>query len=299
MKLTPFEIRARHGSTSGTSFSLKKHSAVTFSATGGAFRVVFSLGDHETCNTTAKCICFALGERLASLGFGNPPTYDNSTCTAPAEGFVSPNLRQASDWWFGFDSDTGWAVCGKGAVIGKHTLLAQLLPQTSWTHVSFSNEDEAVKITVRDFGNLPLIHASAKKFTKFGGLERIVGVTTVSPLPADSPLQQAMVVIQNLIRENPRLRPYYGLLPPASFHITALSLHALPGKEYDTAVREWEGKFSQAREAVRRARRLLPPKLTFTALHINARGAVELQADEATSKALSRWRKEVDRKSVV
>jgi len=285
-----FDLRAGHR----TCVPLKNNTAIAFSAAGGALRIVFSLDDKETANTVAQCICFVLGDRLASLGFGNL-AFNSCSCPAPAEGFLSHNLKKAFDWWFGFDCDTGWVVCGTGSVPGKHILLAQLLPRASWTHVSFSSEDEPTKLVVKEIGKLPSIHASAKKFNKFGGLERFVGVTTVSPLPTASPLQQAMVIIQNLIRENPRLQPYYGLLPPASFHITTLSLHALPGRQYDKEKREWEAKFSQARETVKQARRLLPPTLTFTALSITLRGAVELQPDEATAKALSRWRKVVGR----
>lgn len=288
----------RNGATQGASIPLEKSNAVLFSVTGEALRVVFSLGDEETCNTAAKCVCFTLGSASATLGIGNPPTHDSMSCVPPGEGvFIS--TKKASDWWVGFDRETGWVVCGSGSAIGQHVLLSQLLPKTPWTHVSFSNEDKPVTLTVRKLGTFTLTHASSKKFDKFGGLKRCVGVTTVSPLSPETPLQQAMVVIQNLIRENSRLRPFYALLPPASFHITALSLHCPPADKYDTAVREWEAKFTQAHEAVKQSQRLLPAKLTFTATGVNRRGAVELQADEATTKALGRWAKAVGRTSGV
>jgi len=172
-----FDLRAGHR----TCVPLKNNTAIAFSAAGGALRIVFSLDDKETANTVAQCICFVLGDRLASLGFGNL-AFNSCSCPAPAEGFLSHNLKKAFDWWFGFDCDTGWVVCGTGSVPGKHILLAQLLPRASWTHVSFSSEDEPTKLVVKEIGKLPSIHASAKKFNKFGGLERFVGVTTVSPL---------------------------------------------------------------------------------------------------------------------
>lgn len=297
-KYESFDIRdSRYGSTADSVWvGFEGCNAIVLSAAGGELRVVLSLDKGETRNSALMCVSFTVGQHAntrSSLGFGNPALGAFRSTSTSGDGHVSKDLKQSREWWFGFDRETGWVICGAGSQVGKRILLAHPLPQIAWTHVSFSNWEEPINVSIRKLCVMPAVHLHANKFNKFGDFERFEGVTTVSSFKIDHPLGQAMVVIQNLIRENPRLAGYYTLLPPSSFHVTAYSLHCLTGAEYDKSKAQSDEIFERTRRAVTHARSLLPKSLTFLPTGFNRSGSVALTPTLETGRALASWRKAV------
>jgi hypothetical protein len=289
------------GRTLGTSVSLERNNAVVVSAAGGEFRVVFSNGEAETRESNCVSVCFVVGQNnntRASIGFANPALPPFIHTREHPDALVSLDLAQSREWWFGVDKETGWAFCGAGGTPGQRLILCVPFPKMDWTHASFSNWNQPVKLTIQALCVLPELHASQKKFNKFGGMARFEGVTTVSPIRAEQTLAQVMCAIQNLIRENPRLAPHYSLLPPSSFHATTFDLFSCTAAEYDKNASTLEPAFSSMREAVLQARDLLPPSLTFLPTGMNCNCAlVMLDPDEASGKALAKWREVVGAKT--
>lgn len=283
------------GCTASATLSLgDKTSAVVVSASGGEFRVVFSHGMVETRGGNTVNVCFVIGQNnntRASVGFANPATPPFLYTREHQDALVSRDLAQPRDWWFGVDKASGWAFCGAGNVIGRKMLLSVRFPVFDVTHVCFSNWIEPVKLNVKELAVLPSLNSNQKKFNKFGRMERFEGVTTVAAHHVDQPLGQAMLMIQDIIRENPRLAPHYALLPPASFHVTTYDLCSCTATDYDQNKAKFDQTFANAREAFMQARDLLPPTLTFLPTGMNnGCELVLLDPDDDTAKALANWR---------
>lgn len=285
--------KARSGCTAGNSLKLGSNNAVVVAASGGEFRVVFSQGEAETRQSNRACICFVLGQNnntRASIGFSNPALPPFIHTREHPDALVSLDLAQTREWWFAVDKQTGWAFCGTGRTPGQRLVVCGQFPKVDWTHVSFSNWDLPVKLTVKSLCLLPPVHACQNKFDKFGAMVRCEGVTTVSPVRPEQPLAQVMCAIQNLIRENPRLAPHYSLLPTASFHVTTFDMFFSTGEEYDRKSSMLETTFHSMGEAFLQAENFLPPTLTFlpTGMNVNC-ALVMLDPDDSTAKALDKW----------
>lgn len=286
-----------HGCTASATLSLGGKNAVIVSAAGGEFRAVFAHGAAETRGGNTVNICFVIGQHgntMASVGFSNPAIPPFVSTREHQDALVSRDLAQTRDWWFGVDKASGWAFCGAGNVIGRRMLLCVRVPDLDVTHVCLSNWIEPVKLSVKDMAVLPNLNSNQKKFDKFGRMVRFEGVTTVSSHPVQQPLGQAMLMIQNLMRENPRLAPHYSLLPPASFHVTTYDLCSCTAADYDQNKAKLDQTFATMREAFMQARSLLPRTLTFLPTGMNnGCELVLLDPDDATAKALAKWRSAV------